>query len=165
MGAVIGSRSRSGGTVISSGSGIGRRFLLGLAVCVPASAIGVVSGAFAQKGQKQGEAPPGPIFVNLPIFQIPVIEHDRVTRRVSVGIALELVEGVTEDTVTPKKPLLIDAYLSDLYAVFAQRADASRVADDRLVKARLQQIADRILGPGVVRQVLIQQLFEQPLEN
>jgi flagellar protein FliL len=114
----------------------------------------------------KGEAVPnGPLFVKLPIFQIPVIERDRVTRRVSVAVALELVQGMTQDNVTPKQPLLVDAFLSDLYAVFSQRANSSRVADGRLIRTRLQQIADRILGPGVVRQVLIEQLFEQQLEN
>ena len=109
--------------------------------------------------------PDGPLFVKLPIFQIPVIQGNQVRLQVSVTVALELVQGVSADSIESKKPLLIDAFLRDLYAIFAQRADATRVADDQLIRVRLQQIADRVLGPGVVRRVLIQQLFEQKLEG
>jgi len=109
--------------------------------------------------------PDGPLFVNLPIFQIPVIQGNQVRLQVSVTVALELFQGVSAESIEPKKPLLIDAFLSDLYTIFAQRADAPRVADYQLIRVRLQQIADRVLGPGVVRRVLIQQLFEQKLEG
>jgi len=110
-------------------------------------------------------APDGPLFVKLPIFQIPVIQGNQVRLRVSVTVALELVQGMSADSIEAKKPLLIDAFLRDLYVIFAQRADAPRVADDKLIRVRLQQIADRVLGPGVVRRVLIQQLFEEKLEG
>ena len=134
--------------------------LLALLLAFSATTVHAASDSPSGKGEA---VPNAPIFVKLPIFQIPVIERDQVTRRVSVAVALELVQGMTQDNVTPKQPLLIDAFLSDLYAIFSQHANSSRVADDRLIRTRLQQIADRILGPGVVRQVLIEQLFEQQL--
>jgi hypothetical protein len=139
---------------------IGRRVLLALLLAFSATTVRAASDSPSGKGEAD---PNAPVFVKLPIFQIPVIERDQVTRRVSVAVALELVQGMTQDNVTPKQPLLIDAFLSDLYAIFSQHANFSRVADDRLIRTRLQQIADRILGPGVVRQVLIEQLFEQQL--
>ena len=104
----------------------------------------------------------GPAFVKLPLFNIPVIEGDKVTRQITVGIALELVEGLKADSIEEKKPEVIDAFLRDLYAMFAQRSGTSRVAVEGSIKQRLAQTADRVLGPGKVRQVLIIDLLERP---
>jgi hypothetical protein len=92
---------------------------------------------------------------------IPVIEGDEVTRSVSVGVVLELAEGQTAASIEAKRPVLVDAFYRELYGMFAQRSGADRIAEDRTVKERLGRTADRVLGPGVVREVLIQQLFEQ----
>src|SRR5262249_44253370 len=100
-----------------------------------------------------------------PLFVIPVIEKDQVTRQVSLGIALELADGQEPDSIDPKKPVVVDAFLSDLYGMFAQRGGASRIAEQGSIKARLARTADRVLGPGVVRQVLIQQLYEREWQH
>lgn len=150
-------RSGSEDTVISR---MERRALLVLALMLPAARLRAASDKPGAKA-----VPNGPIFVQLPIFQVPVIQGNQVRLQVSLTVALELVQGLSADSIEPKKPLLIDAFLRDLYAIFAQRANQSRVADDQLIRVRLQQIADRVLGPGIVRRVLIQQLFEQKLEG
>jgi flagellar basal body-associated protein FliL len=90
-----------------------------------------------------------------------VIENDKVTRQITVGIALELREGLKPDSIDEKKPQIIDAFLRDLYAMFAQRSEIARVAVENSIKRRLAQTADRILGPGTVRQVLILELLER----
>jgi flagellar basal body-associated protein FliL len=110
-----------------------------------------------------GPAVSGPVFVTLPLFSIPVIEGDKVTRQVTVGITLELVEGVKADSIDEKKPAVIDAFFRDLYGMFGQRSQIARVAVEGSIKQRLGQTADRILGPGVVRQVLVVQLLERPI--
>jgi flagellar basal body-associated protein FliL len=116
-------------------------------------------------GSAEGAPAPavlGPAFVKLPLFNIPVIEGDKVTRQVTVGVALELVEGLKPDSIEEKKPEVIDAFLRDLYAMFAQRSGTSRVAVEGSIKQRLARTADRVLGPGKVRQVLILNLLERP---
>lgn len=104
----------------------------------------------------------GPAFVKLPLFNIPVIEGDKVTRLITVGVALELVEGLKPDSIEDRKPEVIDGFLRDLYAMFAQRSGTSRIAVEGSIKQRLAQTADRVLGPGKVRQVLIIDLLERP---
>lgn len=123
--------------------------------------------AFAA-GEGEESPPPapvvvGPTFVKLPLFNIPVIEGDKVTRQVTVGVALELVEGVKAESIDEKKPAVIDAFFRDLYGMFGQRSQISRVAVEGSIKQRLGQTADRVLGPGMVRQVLVLQLLERPL--
>jgi flagellar basal body-associated protein FliL len=118
--------------------------------------------AAGQGGSEQAPAVSGPAFVKLPLFNIPVIEGDKVTRLITVGVALELVEGLKPGSIEEKKPEVIDAFLRDLYAMFAQRSSTSRVAVEGSIKRRLAQTADRVLGPGKVRQVLIMDLLERP---
>jgi flagellar basal body-associated protein FliL len=118
--------------------------------------------AAGQGSSEQAPAVSGPAFVKLPLFNIPVIEGDKVTRLITVGVALELVEGLKPGSIEEKKPEVIDAFLRDLYAMFAQRSSTSRVAVEGSIKRRLAQTADRVLGPGKVRQVLIMDLLERP---
>jgi len=135
-------------------SRLGRRRLLSwLLALVAASPV---------RAEQAPEPIPGaPVFVHLPLFVVPVIEGDEVTRQVTVGVALELAEGRTAESIEPKRPLLVDAFFKELYGMFAQRAHSDHIADEGTVKERLGRVADRVLGAGVVKQVLIQQLFER----
>jgi len=99
--------------------------------------------------------------VQLPLFVIPVVEGTEVSRQVSVGVALELAEGQTAESIESKRPILVDAFYKELYGMFAQRSRSDRIANDRAIKERLAKVADRELGTGVVKEVLIQKLFEQ----
>ncbi len=90
-----------------------------------------------------------------------MIEGSAVTRQVSVVLSLELEDGQSEAALDAKKRALAAAFLQDLYGMFAQRSGAARVADQRTVKARLSRTATRVLGPGVVREILVEQLYEQ----
>jgi flagellar basal body-associated protein FliL len=118
--------------------------------------------AAGQGSSNEAPAVSGPTFVKLPLFNIPVIEGDKVTRLITVGVALELVEGLKPDSIEERKPEVIDGFLRDLYAMFAQRSGTSRIAVEGSIKRRLAQTADRVLGPGKVRQVLIIDLLERP---
>ena len=118
----------------------------------------------AGEGGSEGASAPavsGPAFVKLPLFNIPVIEGDKVTRQITVGVTLELVEGVKPDSIGEKEPMLIDAFFRDLYGMFAQRSGTSRVAIQESIKQRLTQTAEKVLGPGIVRQALVVQLLER----
>jgi len=116
----------------------------------------------AGEGSPEGApAVSGPAFVKLPLFNIPVIEGDKVTRQITVGVALELVEGLKPDSIGEKQPMLIDAFFRDLYSMFGQRSGTSRVAIQASIKQRLTQTAEKVLGPGIVRQVLVLELLER----
>jgi flagellar basal body-associated protein FliL len=122
----------------------------------------VLVAAWPARAEQAPEPVPGaPVFVRLPLFVIPVIEGGEVTRQVTVGVALELAEGQTTESIEPKRPVLIDAFFKELYGMFAQRSGAGRIADDQTIKVRLGRVTDSVLGPGVVKQILIQQLFER----
>jgi hypothetical protein len=96
-----------------------------------------------------------------PIF-IPIIQGDRVTRQIGVTLMLELVKGQEKPPIEEKRLLLNDAFVRDLYAFFQQRAGfTSNDIDETYLKARLLKVADNVIGEKAVREVLIQQFFEQ----
>jgi hypothetical protein len=96
-----------------------------------------------------------------PIF-IPIIEGDRVTRQVGITLMLELVKGQKRLPIEEKRIQLNDAFMRDLYIFFQQRAGMkSGDIDEMYLKDRLLKVADSVIGAQAVREVLIQQFFEQ----
>jgi hypothetical protein len=96
-----------------------------------------------------------------PIF-IPIIQGDQVTRQIGVTLMLELAKGQEKEPIEQKRLQLNDAFVRDLYAFFQQRAGVkSNDIDEMYLKDRLLKVADNIIGEKAVREVLIQQFFEQ----
>ncbi len=106
-------------------------------------------------------SPVSPLYVTFPAIFVPIIEGDRVTRQIGVTLDLELYKSEDRDEVEAKRALLNDAFLRDLYAFFQQRAE-TRDIDESYLKTRLLATANAVVGPHLLRQVLIEQLFEQP---
>ena len=109
----------------------------------------------------KGPAPGDPIFVDVSPIVLPVIDGNSVTRQVGVLLTLELADKPAEGIVTEKRRELRDAFITELYRLYGWRSTADRVVKDTLVTQRLQLAADRVVGPGVVRAVLIRQIIEQ----
>jgi len=106
-------------------------------------------------------APAGPVFVPLRPIVLPIVEGDRIAKTTGVVLSLELAHGKTEADLDPDRVRLRDAFITELYAYLDQHADDPRAIDTELLKQRLTRVSARILGPGVVRQVLILQAFER----
>ncbi len=104
----------------------------------------------------------GPTFVTLPPIVLPVFNREnKVTRQAGLVLALELEPGKTPADIEPNRLRLRDAFITELYALYDQVGGADRVIESSLVKQRLQETSDRVLGPGIVHAVLIQQAFER----
>jgi hypothetical protein len=114
--------------------------------------------------EKAGPAapPPGPVFIKLPPINIPVIEGNKVVAQVDISLMVELAEGRTAESVEAQHTRLLDAFISDCYGLFQQRTQPGRTIDGQAVKERLRGTARRILGRDAVKDVLIEQFFEQP---
>jgi hypothetical protein len=103
-----------------------------------------------------------PSYVRFPPIFIPIIQGDQVTRQIGVTLMLELVKGQEKEPIEEKRLQLNDAFVRDLYAFFQQRAGVkSNDIDEMYLKDRLLKVADNIVGDKVVREVLIEQFFEQ----
>ena len=136
------------------------------------SALALLAGAalFASSAQaadrtEKSEAPAvagAPSYVRLdPIF-VPIITGDQVTQQVGVTLMLQLVENKEKGDVESKRIPLYDAFFRDLYGYFQDRAVASGRVDQLYLKTRLLKTANRVVGPDLVKEVLIEQLFARP---
>jgi flagellar protein FliL len=139
-----------------------------LAAAVAAMILVVAGGAAAQhakpnsnKGEK-GPVIEGPTFVQMRPIILPIVEGNRVTRTAGVILVLELEKGKTEAELEPSRTKLVDAFITELYTFIDQHKESPRAIDAAAVKVRLQATSDRILGPGFVHEVLVQQAFERP---
>jgi hypothetical protein len=110
---------------------------------------------------EEKKPPPGPVFVTLPQITIPVYEGEAMTRQASLVLALELEKGRSEAEVSRLETRLVDAYITDLTALFERRSAEPRVIDPEEIKPKLLETAGRVLGPGVVKDVLIQRAMER----
>jgi flagellar basal body-associated protein FliL len=105
--------------------------------------------------------PGQPFFVQLaPIF-VPVIDKDSVSRQVSIAVAVEIADGAQAPTVEEKRPALNDAFLSDIYAFVQQRGGIGSPQGASALKERLRTTAARVLQPVAVKEVEIEEFFEQ----
>ena len=103
-----------------------------------------------------------PSYVRLePIF-VPIIESDQVKRQVGVTLMLELDDGVSKGDVEAKRMPLYDAFFRDLYGYFQDRVGVGGHVDQPYLKARLLRTTNHVMGAKLVKEVLIEQLFERP---
>ena len=105
--------------------------------------------------------PGQPFFVQLaPIF-VPVIDKDQVSRQVSIAVAVEIADGADSSSVEEKRRALNDAFLSDIYAFVQQRGGIGSPQGASALKERLRTTAARVLRPVAVKEVEIEEFFEQ----
>lgn len=123
---------------------------------------------YGQARAQEAPRPPGtldrflgnqPQFVHLPAFNITVIRDGRVSRMVSVGVVLESLGIAHRDKIFEHRQKLYDAFLRDLHGVLSIQGNTEDQFNLETIRIRLQRRADSILGPGVVRNVLIESTF------
>ncbi len=138
------------------------------ASAVAAALLLVAHGAVAQHAkpntskEEKGPAIEAPTYVQMRPIILPIVEGNRVTRTAGVVVVLELEKGKTEAELEPSRIRLRDAFITELYTFIDQHKESARALDAVAVKERLQATSDRILGPGFVHEVLVQQAFERP---
>ena len=115
-----------------------------------------------KKPAKGAGAVEGPAFVKLAPIVLPIFNSEnKVVRQVGLVLALELEPGKTEADLEPNQRRLRDAFITALYALYDQAGGADHVIDVAVIKRRLQETSDRVLGAGFVHAILIQQAFER----
>jgi hypothetical protein len=154
------------GTGISSARRTARWLVVLSGTLLLAASAFVSSGVAAEHGEKKpGKGEPvieGPAFIKMAPIVLPIFnKENKVTRQAGLVLALELEPGKTAADLEPNERQLRDAFITDLYTLYDQTVSAEHVIDVAMVKQRLQETSDRVLGPGFVHAVLIQQAFER----
>lgn len=128
---------------------------------------------FANKGahEEKAEAPPEPpppagppVFVNIGPLTVPVLGAERIDQFVTLMVALEVADASVADRVREQAPRLTDAFLTGVYGAIASgKAMQSGMVDVPQVKAKLNEATAKVMGKGVVRDVLIQVVNQRPM--
>ncbi len=143
---------------MQSGGVISRRRLL--CVLLAAGLWAAAPAVFAAEEKPGADAEKSPTFVRLPAIVLPVVVGNEITRQIGVNLALELEAGKTADDLGPNRRRVVDAFIRDLYGIYDQRRNATRALDYGLIKERLKDTATKIVGPGLIKEVLILQAYE-----
>lgn len=100
-------------------------------------------------------------YVDMNPLTVPVINEKGVVQQVSLAISLECAMG-KRDSVNIYKPRLMDAYLRELYgALGSGRAMMQgNIVNVEELKSRLTIVTQRVVGPDLVSDVLLQSVHQ-----
>ncbi len=103
-------------------------------------------------------------YVRMDKFMIPVIQHNKVSSHIDLTIDIEVVDEEQMKLVEQATPRLRNAIIHDLsiVALWPDENGNIRLAIGDL-KKRLLVICENILGPGVIRNLLVNNLLERKL--
>lgn len=106
--------------------------------------------------------PPPPSHDELVVgsFIIPVIQDHAIGRSLGMDIALDVL-STDKTKVDPKMPLLVNAFTLTLYEIVPKHSDSHSAADKKAIHDRLMQVAERIVGKGLVQDVVIKSIYDR----
>lgn len=116
-------------------------------------------------GGKKGEkVNPEFEYLQLDPLNLPIVTDEGVSQQVSLVISLEMKFG-NLDKVKLYQPKLADAYIQDLYGMLGMGHGLMQgnVLDVKLIKDRLALVTTNILGPDMVKDVLLQVVQQRRL--
>lgn len=102
-------------------------------------------------------------FVRLPPLVVPVIGPNKVEQFITVVVAMEVVQEKLP-IVQANMPRLSDGFLTALYGAIADKSVMKAgLVNIPAVKEKLVESAAKIVGPGVVINVLVQAVTQRNL--
>ena len=106
----------------------------------------------------------GPIYVNIAPFVLPVLGDNGPEQLITLVITLEVDSKDKAELIKDRLPRLNDAYLQTLYgAIDKKMITKGQLVDLSLVKVRLQSPTQRVLGLGVVNDILVQAVSQRKI--
>lgn len=124
---------------------------------------GVFGSQSDEDGQTVADSGSGdePIFLDFENMAIPVIRNNRVEKHLQLRITLEMTSKKARDDVEDRVPVVRDAFIRDLADYYAFQTTDEATLNIDAIKKRLKRAADRAVGGGKVRSVLIQAALER----
>ena len=106
-----------------------------------------------------------PTFLDVDPIVIPIFKDNEVVGNIQLGIKLEIIGNDAYRIVTQRKAKLVDAYLRDLYVYIPRYLMRAAQVDLVVVKKRLIVLTDKVMGPGTVKDVLIDGVMDNQPKN
>jgi hypothetical protein len=112
---------------------------------------------YLRKGSTAPAAPPPVTYskLDLDVLPVSVIKNNRVARVFFFKLTLIFDGPEKKDKTATLLPLVIDGFNTELHQLMARRLMEQTDYDPDLIITRLQEVADRVTGPGTIHQVTI----------
>ena len=104
-----------------------------------------------------------PIHFTLPTFHVPIIKGERIVSHVNIRITIETLGYTNRDKVISKRRRLYNAFLRDLHGVMGLRYRQGITFHAKGVKVRLMKIANKIHGKGIIKDILIDRIYQRQI--
>ncbi|HUK58805.1 MAG TPA: hypothetical protein VLV50_06200 [Stellaceae bacterium] len=124
-------------------------------------ALAAVPASAADRRAVTMPVPGEPYFVQLAPMFVPVLAGNNMNRQVSIAVAVEIADGAKARDVEDRRPALHDAFLGEIYAYVQQRGGLGDTNAELALKDLLRNTAAGILDPIEVKEVEIEEFFEQ----
>lgn len=114
------------------------------------------------EGQEPPPPPPQTGLVNIDPLVMPIFEDGTVRRFLVLELSFEVYQPRGSLIVQSQLPRLQNAFLTYVLSLQAKGL-SDKLTDLRFLKERLKQVATDVVGPGVVHDILLKNVFERPV--
>jgi flagellar basal body-associated protein FliL len=92
-----------------------------------------------------------------------IFQENRVAALVQIELKLETQGEKSAERIRYLLPVINDAFLKDMHAFMPRLLKAEERIDAEIIRQRLQLIGDKVAGKGLIRNVVIGDIIEQPV--
>jgi len=111
---------------------------------------------------KEPAAPPPPVHQEEPVgsFVIPIVQEHGIGRSFGLDIALDVLDS-DKTKVEALLPRIQNAFTLTLYEIVPAHSDSHSAADKKLIHDRLKIAVDKVVGKGLVQDVIIKSVYDR----
>ena len=102
------------------------------------------------------------LFVDMEPLAIPIFQGNRVAATVQIQVKLETNGKSNVEKIKRIMPVITDAFVRDLHSFMPRLLKAEERIDVLIIKQRLQLISNKVAGKGLIKNVLVQSVIDQP---
>lgn len=115
-----------------------------------------------EHGDSHGDK--GPTYVKMDPLVVPVMDREGISQTVSMLITLEVADEEGAKKIEDLKPRVKDAMIQNMYGMlYHASAMENGAVKISYIKERLNQAAVKVMGEGVVKDVLLQMVQQNPI--
>ncbi|MGQ0526634.1 MAG: flagellar basal body-associated FliL family protein [Alphaproteobacteria bacterium] len=103
-------------------------------------------------------------YIEMDPLLLPIVDKNGVSQVVSLVVALEVYDLAAIERVKEMTPKLKDAFIQDMYGILNKYAALENgVVQVSMIKKRLNAVTQRVMGEGLVNDVLLQVVQQRPV--
>ncbi len=102
------------------------------------------------------------LLVDMEPLAIPVFQGNRVAATVQIEVKLVTNSKDNVERIKQIMPIITNAFVRDLHSFMPRLLKAEERIDVLIIKQRLQLISNKVAGKGLIKNVLVQSVINQP---